>query len=191
MRPTLIASAILLGGMAIQPPAWAQTPPPSGTQGSSAPGNAAGGSGDGAEQVVGLFSATCLNFAGDVAALRAFLAEQHAPRMPKQAETAFLTGRQGQVFDVSYQTTKLALVSLDSGGCEAVAEHADGGRVLSVLAQAARENQVPLTPMPAPAKARPGVQQTAYALTLAGRPMHILVSTEAPAPEAVLTLVPG
>ncbi len=180
MRTSLLASAALACGLAGHAAAQPQA-----TQQQAI-------SGDGAEQVVGLFSATCLNFGTDVAALRGFLAEQHAPRMPQQAETAFLAGRQGQVFDVSYQTTKLALVSLDDGGCEAVAEHANGARVLSVLNQAAQENNATLTPQPVPpnSKARPGVSQTAYGLLLAGRPVHITVSTEVPAPEAILTLFP-
>ena len=132
-----------------------------------------------------------MNFASDVAALRGFLQEQKAPRMPPQAETAFLAGRAGQVFDTSYQTTKLALVSLDDGSCEAVAEHADGAKVLAVLNQAAQENGVALSPAGGPPpKSRPGVTQTVYGLTLVGHPMHIFVSTETPAPEAVLTLVP-
>ena len=191
MRLSVIACAALALGLGTAP-GRAQAPVDAQSSvGGGAVAPSAGG-GDGAEQVVGLFSATCLNFAGDNAALRGFLGEQHAPRMPAQAEAAFLAGRHGQVYDVSYQTTKLALVSLDDGACEAVAEHADGARVLAVLGQAAEENHVALTPLgsgPDP-KGKPGVKQTAYSLTLAGRPMHILVSTEAPAPEAVLTLVP-
>ncbi len=176
MRLSVLAPAFLACGLLATAPAAAQAPQ---------------GGGDGAEQVVGLFSATCLNFAGDVAALRGFLEEQKAPRMPQQAEAAFLAGRAGQAFDTSYQTTKLALVSLDDGSCEAVAEHADGAKVLTVLNQAARENGVALTPLGGqPPTGKPGVTQTAYGLTLVGRPMHILVSTEKPAPEAVLTLVP-
>jgi hypothetical protein len=176
MRLSVLASTALACCLLASWPAAAQAPQ---------------GGGDGAEQVVGLFSATCLNFAGDVAALRGFLEEQKAPRMPQQAETAFLAGRAGQVFDTSYQTTKLALVSLDDGSCEAVAEHADGARVLTVLNQAAQENHVVLMPADGqPPRARPGVTQTAFGITLVGHPMHILVSTEKPAPEAVLTLVP-
>ena len=146
----------------------------------------------GADQVVGLFSATCLHFASDVTGLRGFLNEQHAPQMPAAAQQAFLAGRRGQVFDVSYQVIKLALVSLDDGGCEAVAERADGNQVIALLNQASRENQVPLTALgnAGGAKGKPGVTQTAFSLTLAGQPMHILVSTEGPAPQAVLTLVP-
>jgi hypothetical protein len=156
----------------------------------AAPARAQNGPDDGADQVVGLFGATCLHFATDTAGLRGFLNEQKAPHMPQEARDAFLAGRHGEVFDVSYQTTKLALVSLDDGGCEAVAEKADGTQVISLLNQAARENQVTLMPLGAQGKSRPGVQQTGYGLTLAGQGMHILVSTETPPPQVVLTLVP-
>ncbi|MEL4403130.1 hypothetical protein AAEJ42_23180, partial [Shewanella algae] len=81
-------------------------------------------------------------------------------------------------FDTSYKTVRLALVSLDDGGCEAVAEQADGPRVISVLQQAAAENQVPLQNLGVQSdKQRQGVTQTAFSLTLAGRPMHILAVT--------------
>ena len=174
---TLVAAACLAGAA----PALAQQTPPTQATPES-----------GADQVVGLFSATCLHFASDVTGLRSFLTEQHAPQMPATAQEAFLAGRHGQVFDVSYQVIKLALVSLDDGGCEAVAERADGGQVIALLNQASKENQVPLTPLgnAGSAKGRPGVTQTAFSLTLASQPMHILVSTEVPAPQAVLTLVP-
>ncbi len=145
-----------------------------------------------ADQVVGLFGATCLHFAGDVAAMRGFLQQQGAPQMPVAARDAFLAGRHGQVYDVSYQATKLALVSIDDGGCEAVTEQADAQQVLSILNQASQENHIALTPLGAQngPKGRPGVQQTAFSVTLAGKPMHVLVSTAPSPPQAVLTLVP-
>lgn len=146
----------------------------------------------GADQVVGLFGATCLHFAGDSAALRGFLTQQGAPQMPAAARDAFLAGRQGQVFDVSYQSTKLALVTLDDGTCEAVTEQADARQVLAVMGQAAQENHVTLNPLgpPTEAKGKAGVQQNAYSVTMAGKPMHVLVSTASAPPQAVLTLVP-
>ena len=174
MRITLMMGAALLAAG----PALAQPQP--GEQTSAA------------DQVVGLFGATCLHFSGDVAAMRGFLVQQGAPQMPVAARDAFLAGRQGQVFDVSYQATKLALVSLDDGGCEAVTEQADARQVLAVLGQAAQENQVVLTPLGAQAdpKGRQGVQHTAYGVTLGGKPMHVLVSTAPSPPQAVLTLIP-
>ncbi len=171
-----VSGWLVLGCLAALP-AWAQQAP----EQTSA-----------ADQVVGLFGATCLRFSGDVAAMRGWLKQQGAPEMPAAARDAFLAGRQGQVFDVSYQSTKLALVSIDDGGCEAVTEQADPSQVLAVLGRAAQENHVSLTLLGTQTnpKAPAGVQQTAYSLTLGGRPMHILVSTAPTAPQAVLTLVP-
>ncbi len=147
---------------------------------------------DAADQVVGLFGATCLHYAGNVQGLRGFLQQQNAPLMPAAAREAFLAGRQGEVYDVSYKTVKLALVSRNDGGCEAVADRSDPQQVIAVLESQAKENNVPLTPLGSEAtpKGRPGVQQTAYGLNLDGRMMHILVSTAAAPPQAVLTLVP-
>jgi hypothetical protein len=147
---------------------------------------------DGADQVVGLFGATCLHFAGDVSGLRGFLQQQKAPEMPQAARDAFLAGRHGDVYDVSYKTVKLALISLDDGGCEAVVDQANPQQVIATLTSEARQNNVPLTQLgqQSSPKGRPGVQQTAYGLNLNGRMMHILVSTALAPPQAVLTLVP-
>ncbi len=181
MRNALLACiGCLAGSAAWAPPACAQGAPP------------ADANVNGADQVVGLFGATCLHFAGDVGATRAFLQEQKAPEMPAKAGDAFLAGRPGKVYDVSFKTVKLALISLDDGGCEAVADQADPAQVISVLTQSARENNVTLAPLGTQAtpKGRPGVQQTAYGLSFGGRTMHVLVSTAAAPPQAVLTLVP-
>ncbi len=178
MRKTLLACLGCAAGLAASP-AWAQGAPPDQKV-------------DGADQVVGLFGATCLHFGGDVAATRAFLQEQKAPEMPAAAGTAFLAGRPGKVYDVSFKTVKLALISLDNGGCEAVADQADPHQVVAVFTQSARENNVAIAPLGTEAtpKNRPGVQQTAYGLTFGGRTMHVLISTAATPPQAVLTLVP-
>ncbi len=147
---------------------------------------------EGADQVVGLFGATCVHFAGDAAGLRGFLTSQGAPPMPAQARDAFLAGRHGQVFDTSYQAVKLATISLDDGGCEAVVERADPSQIVAMLNQAAAAEHLTLTPLPLPPdpKRRAGVQQTAYVVTLGGKPMHIMVSTAPAPPNAVLSLVP-
>ena len=176
---TLLPGIALVGSALAQSPA---APPRSGAPAQPTTG---------ADQVVGLFGATCLHFAGDVAGIRNFLGQQGAPQMPAQARDAFLAGRSGQVFDVSFKDTRLALVSLDDGGCEAVADQADPTQVIDTLQQAARENQLPLQSLGAqPDKQRSGVQHQAFAVTLGGRTMHILVSTAPSPPQAVLTLAP-
>jgi hypothetical protein len=146
---------------------------------------------NGADQLVGLFGATCLHFAGDTAGLRQFLTQQGAQPMPAQARDAFLAGRPGQVYDVSVPNVNLALVSLDDGGCEAVVEKANPNEVISQLQQQAIEARTPLTPLGTQGeKAANGVQHFAYSVTANGRAMHILASTAPAPPQAVITLAP-
>jgi hypothetical protein len=182
LLPALLAVGAALSAV----PAVAQPVPPQG-QGQAgqpqAPANPA-------DQLVGLFGATCLHFAGDTAAMRGFLTQQGAPAMPPQARDAFLAGRKGQAYDVSVPGVNLALVSLDDGGCEAVAEKANRTEVLNTLQQAAREAGVPLTPLGAQADGPNGVQHSAYQLTAAGKQMHVLLSTAPAPPQAVLTFAP-
>ena len=147
---------------------------------------------NGADQLVGLFGATCLHFAGDTAAMRKFLTTQGAPAMPDPARGAFLAGRQGQVFDVSVPSVNLALVSLDDGGCEAVVEHANPSEIVPVLEQSAAEAHVTVQSLgnqQADKNGR-GVTHAAFLLTSGGKQMHVLVSTAPQPPQAVLTFVP-
>lgn len=145
----------------------------------------------GADQVVGLFMATCLRYPGDVPGLRGWVTGQGAPAMPRQASDAFLAGRAGQVFDVSYQSTRLALISLEDGGCEAVAEYADPQLVVSYVAEALRQAATPVTlkgdfsdPQ------HPGVGQRVWEATLAGRQWVLNAVTAAQPPQASIGLHP-
>ncbi|MGI4978646.1 MAG: NMCC_0638 family (lipo)protein [Janthinobacterium lividum] len=145
----------------------------------------------GADQVVGLFVATCLRYPGDVAGLRGWVTGQGAPAMPRQASDAFLAGRPGQVFDVSYQSTRLALISLEDGGCEAVAEFADPQLVVSYVAEALRQAAVPVTPKgDFSDRQHPGVSQRVWEATLAGRQWVLNAVTAAQPPQASLGLHP-
>lgn len=186
---TLGMLGVVLGAMAVGPlPALArgQADAPAGGQppaGQAIP--------NGADQLVGLFGATCLHFAGDTAGLRAFLTQQGAPAMPQQARDAFLAGRAGQVFDVSVPNTNLALVSLDDGGCEAVVDKANPAEVVPTLRQSAQEAHVTIQDLGAQAdKSGKGLTHSAFLLTSGGKPMHVLVSTAPMPPQAVLTFVP-
>ncbi len=145
----------------------------------------------GADQVVGLFVATCLRYPGDVAGLRGWVSGQGAPAMPRQASDAFLAGRPGQVFDVSYQTTRLALISLDDGGCEAVAEFADPQLVVSYVAEALRQAATPATLKgDFSDRQHPGVSQRVWEATLAGRQWVLNAVTAAQPPQASIGLHP-
>jgi hypothetical protein len=145
-----------------------------------------------AEELVGLFGAACLHFAGNPAGTRGFLTQQHVPAMPDKARDAFLAGRGGQVFDASEPGVNLAVVSLDDGGCETVVEKANPAEVLATLQREAQSSSTPLTPLGGQADkgGANGVTHTAYAVNAGGRTMHILVSTETPSPQAVITLAP-
>jgi len=147
---------------------------------------------NGADQLVGLFGATCLHFAGDNAGLRSFLTQQQAPKMPQQARDAFLAGRAGEVYDVSVPNVNLALVSLDDGGCEAVVEKADPAEIIPTLQQSAAEAHVTVQALGAQQtdKSGRGVNHAAFLLTSGGKQMHVLVSTAPQPPQAVLTFVP-
>jgi hypothetical protein len=143
----------------------------------------------GSEQVVGLFVATCLHYPGDVAGLRGWVTGQGAPAMPRQASDAFLAGRAGQVFDVSYQTTRLALISLDDGGCEAVSEYADPQLVVSYLAETLSQNGTTVTPKgDFSDRQHPGVSQRVWQATLAGRQWVLNAVTAPQPPEASIGL---
>ncbi len=136
----------------------------------------------GSEQVVGLFVATCLRYPGDVAGLRGWVTGQGAPAMPHQAADAFLARRPGQVFDVSYQTSRLALISLDDGGCEAVSEFADPQLVVSYVGEALSQGGTDATRKGDFSDPRhPGVSQRVWQATLAGR-QWVLNAVTAPQP---------
>ncbi len=183
MRPLLPLLGVLSALVIAPPSARAQ-----------APGQAPGGAQpvpNGADQLVGLFGATCLHFAGDTAGLRAFLAQQGAPVMPDQARTAFLAGRAGQAYDVSVPNVNLALVSLDNGVCEAVVEKANPAEILPTLQQSAQEAHVTVQNLGVQAdKKGNGVNHVALLLTSNGKQMHVLVSTAPQPPQAVLDFMP-
>lgn len=144
-----------------------------------------------AEELVGLFGATCLHYPGNATALRGFLQQQKVPAMPEKARDAFLAGRPGQVFDASEPGVNLALVSLDDGACEAVVEKANPGEIEQALQKAAREAGTPVTPLGNQGdKPQSGVHHAAYSITQNGQTMHILVATSNAPPQGVLILAP-
>ncbi len=188
----LLAALLLLPGLALaQAPSGARgddgafDAPPDEAPAGAQPGDAAGRQQAlqaGSEQVVGLFVATCLRYPGDVAGLRGWVTGQGAPAMPRQAADAFLAGRAGQVFDVSYQATRLALISLDDGGCEAVSEYADPQLVVSYVGEALSQGGTTATRQGDFSDPQHrGVSQRVWQATLAGR-QWVLNAVTAPQP---------
>jgi hypothetical protein len=181
MRRIVPVLALLAGPVAAQP-ALAQQGAP---QAQQPPGS-------GAEELVGLFGAACLHFAANPSGTRGFLTQQGVPQMPDKARDAFLAGRAGQVFDASEPGVNLAVISLTDGGCEVVVEKADPAEVLATLQREAKAASTPLTALgnQADKSGAKGVEHTAFAITENGQQMHILVSTAAAPPQAVITLAP-
>lgn len=192
MRLVILASfaACLLPGLALAQPA--QPAAPAQTQAAQAPTTP----NEGAAEVVGLFGATCVHYAGNTAGLRSWLTQEHAPEMPAELRTFFLAGRQGQVYDVSSQSARLALVSADDNTCSVYVDVADPAVVTRDLESAMREAQLQFTTQgDRPDAQDPTLHHRDYSVMLSGRPWLVLVTTgAAPAtgkPQAVLTLRPA
>lgn len=80
-----------------------------------APGNAS----PAAAQMIGLFTQTCVQFAGRPEALRDFLGKRGVPELNEAGKAIFLRERKGVGFDASNKVTRLALVSENNGTCTA------------------------------------------------------------------------
>ncbi|HTR17940.1 MAG TPA: hypothetical protein VMI52_13025 [Acetobacteraceae bacterium] len=175
-----------------QPPTQTPTQAPAQASGqASAP--AATPAQEGATQVAGLFMATCMRFGPDRDGLRGWLAGEHAPDMPDKPRTLFLAGRSGRVYDVSYQTTRLALLSLDDGSCEAVAEFADPDRTADALVSALKGQSITVAaPSEKPDPKHPTLRHRIYAITTGtDRATVVLTTATQGAPQAIITLLPG
>ena len=151
---------------------------------------------EGAAEVVGLFGQTCVHYAGSAAALRAWLTQESAPQMPAELAAYFLAGRQGQVFDVSTQNARLALVSGNDNTCSAYVDAADPNAVVQNIETAMKQGNVQFALQgDHPDQQDPSLHHRDYRVTLAGQPWLILVTTANAAaqgkPQAVLTLHPG
>lgn len=190
MRLVTLASlaACLLPGAALAQPAAPAGQPPA-AQAATTPS-------EGAAEVVGLFGATCVHYAGNAAGLRGWLTQEHAPEMPAELRSFFLAGRQGQVYDVSSQSARLALVSADDNTCSVYADIADPALVQRGLESAMQQAQLQFTTQgDHPDQQDPTLRHRDYSVTLNGRPWLVLVTTttapSAGKPQADLTLRPA
>jgi len=94
-----------------------------------------------ARQAAALFMASCVQFAGHPAALRAWAAQTKIPVLPAPGQAGFLKGAPGTVFDASNPAGKYVVISLDDGGCLVAAEAVNSAELVrateAALAQAA------------------------------------------------------
>lgn len=88
-----------------------------------------------AKQVAGLFMQSCIQFAGDKEGVRNWAKQTGLQELPASVEGQFLYGLPGMVFDASNKDGKFVLVSEDGGSCSAIAQAANGTRVIADLEQ--------------------------------------------------------
>lgn len=88
---------------------------------------------DPAPELAGLFLQSCIPYAGDPPALRAWAAKAGLPQVPDPARAIFLHGAPGTVFDASLPPEKYVLVSSDDGLCATVTNKAEGTAVIAAL----------------------------------------------------------
>lgn len=88
---------------------------------------------DPAEQLAGLFMQSCLVYAGDPPAMRAWARQTGLAEVPEPARGAFLHGASGMVFDASNTSGKFVVISADQGTCSTLTDAADGASVLAAL----------------------------------------------------------
>jgi hypothetical protein len=189
MRNWVLAALAVAPIAALAQPPQAGAPPQAGgppQAGSPSPADA----GTGAQQVVGLFGATCLHFGADAQALRQFMQQQGARPLPADAAKAFLVGRPGQAYDASYAQYRLALISLDTGGCEAVIDNTGGSDVVATFLQEAKDNGLPLKSLGSGPGRAPQQTVNRYEATVGAKQMHIYIATAPNPPQASLALAP-
>jgi hypothetical protein len=123
--------------------------------------------------IAGLFMQSCMQFAGEPTALRAWAKASHLPPVPEPARTIFLRGAPGVVFDASLPPQKYVVVSSDDGLCSVVTNDAVGTNVLAALEDDFRKIGIAFrTTSDRDDERQPGIHERVYSvsLTVAGKP---------------------
>lgn len=129
-------------------------------------------------EFIGLFVQGCMNYAGEVAALRAWASRTGLPAVPEPARAAFLHGAPGQAFDGSSDRGKFVLVSSDDGLCSVVAEHGTQQPAIDALEAGLRQAGVAFRfVIERDDAAVPVIHDREYLGTRNGRGWRILLAT--------------
>jgi hypothetical protein len=148
-------------------------------------------SSDGTTQVVGLFIATCVRFAGDPKSVRTFMSEHHVPELNPQGRAIFLRDHVGIGFDASNRVTRLALVSEDNGVCSAFAGQADRSRIGPLLESVAKRQGFALSPIGG--NAHEAASSSSYQVKIKDHLYKLIVSSNSvvgASVQAAITLAP-
>jgi hypothetical protein len=146
-----------------------------------------------AEELSGLFSQSCLPYAGQPAALRQWAGRANLPEVPDPARAAFLDGAPGKVFDASNAAGKFALLSSDDGICAVVTDKAGDRETARALEQALGHAGIKFRlVIERDDKLNPRLHHREYLASGTGRAWRILAATvrdSAPG-QAMLTAAP-
>lgn len=168
-----------------KPPAAAPTDPPHPAAASPAPNPAT--------EFAGLFIQSCLSYAGDAAALRAWATRTGLPAVPDPARAAFLHGAPGQAFDASSDAGKFVLVSSDDGLCSVVAQSSRPQPAIDALEGDLRQSGITFRlVIERDDAAIPEIHDREYLATRNGRSWRILLATvkDEAGGQAMLTAAP-
>ena len=103
----------------------------------------------GAQQLVALFGRSCLQFAGETAAMRADLTARRIPPLPADAYAALLPDRPGRGFDASNVVTPMTVLSADDGNCLVLAAQAELSEAVARLEAVLTDNGLDYRPVEA------------------------------------------
>lgn len=131
-----------------------------------------------ADEAAGLFTQSCVPFAGDRAGLRQWIVAHTLPALPAGGQAAFLHGQPGTAYDATSPGGKFVLIAGDDGSCSVIAQRADPEALaasvlrdlralgLTVQATGAREDAD-----------QPGLHWADYAATKGARGWSLMVGT--------------
>ncbi len=90
---------------------------------------------DRATELAGLFAQTCVDYAGDAAGLRAWVAAQGLRPLPREAQHVFLLGPLGPgiAYNASGGAGQFFVVSYDDGACTAIGAAINAAALLPAL----------------------------------------------------------
>jgi hypothetical protein len=133
---------------------------------------------DQAEQTVGLFMQSCVQFAGHADALRGWAKSQGLMQLPEPVRQQFMQSAPGVAFDASDPAGKFVLISDDRGGCSVIAQRANGPAVLASLENDMRRAGISLKlSHDAPDAQEAKLQVRDYTASLGGSTWRIVVGT--------------
>jgi hypothetical protein len=132
-----------------------------------------------ADRAVVLFQQACLPYAGNSVGLREWAGQHHLPEFPDWITENLAMRRAAVGYNASTAAGKLALLSVDDGDCEVIADHGDAAAVEGALSEAMAGAGVTLAVWKDRSNAARGITQRIYRAR-AGAKSWLLSVTSSP-----------